>query len=980
MFTKNSLKARKFTAYQVILLLTVLIPAVAIAQQVGTEVARYPGSHKIVVHKDDVAGLEAIGRLRPSHVIDYPDRKVFIVKDTELRALTSRVKEKVSAKDDLNKIFLRDRVIDTTKPIPAVPQALKALPTTGDQLFLLQFAGPIKDEWLKEVKNQGKVQFVTYIPNNAYIVYTDGPTLQKLRALFKTQPFIQWMGDFHPAYRIHPALQQAAAGVPEDIKVTIQFVAHEGVATSVSTVKGKAKRVLRDVWTVGPYKNLVIVVSSVELSSIAVLPDVVNIERWVEPRLFGERQGQILANQLNAAGSQPTGPGYIAWLNGLGFNTNFNFVVNVSDSGLDRGRTTAANLHQDFLDGAGNSRVAYVQQVSGTTIDNTAANNNDTIGHGTIDHAIVGGFNNTPDTPGGGTDFEDGAGYQYGLGIAPFVQLGSSRIFNPGWTFPDHTELTNAAYARGARISSNSWGSTIPTGAYDTTSQEYDALVRDARPATASDGGQAGNQEMVIVWAAGNAGPGATTIGDRGATAKNTMVVGAGENFNATGDADGCNAVTAPPCCDNNDADDVRDMIGFSSRGPTQDNRVKPDISAPGTHIFGAASQDANFNGQGVCGGPDNVTAGYTPNEDNYYPPDNVNDGTHPGGANEPAQTLYTWSSGTSHSCPAVAGAAALLRQWFLNQGRPAPSPAMTKAYLMNSTTWMTGVGVNDTLPSNNQGMGRLNLAQTFDAVQRMLTDQTTILDNTGDTFTVSGSIRANTQPFRVTLAWTDAPGATVGNAWVNDLDLEVTVNDGTGPVLYRGNNFNNNISQPGGASDLQNNVESIWLSAATTGNFTVTVRGSNIAGDGVPNIGDSTDQDFALVVYNASASIGQQISVVLDPDVRLKDGDTTTARATVTLAGVPQAGKTVKFRTGDITQATVSPQSALTDANGIATATVTGKSWKPHSTTLTAEVDSVSDTIPVRVPDLSLIGIVLLVLFLLLFILLRKQSTVSQR
>jgi hypothetical protein len=113
---------------------------------------------------------------------------------------------------------------------------------------------------------------------------------------------------------------------------------------------------------------------------------------------------------------------------------------------------------------------------------------------------------------------------------------------------------------------------------------------------------------------------------------------------------------------------------------------------------------------------------------------------------------------------------------------------------------------------------------------------------------------------------------------------------------------------------------------------------------------------------------------------VRLKDGDTTTAKATVTLAGVPQAGKTVNFRTGDTSQATVSPQSVLTDANGIATATVTGKSWKPHSTTLTAEVDSVSDTIPVRVPDLSLIGIVLLVLCLLLFIRLRKQSTVSQR
>jgi hypothetical protein len=304
----------------------------------------------------------------------------------------------------------------------------------------------------------------------------------------------------------------------------------------------------------------------------------------------------------------------------------------------------------------------------------------------------------------------------------------------------------------------------------------------------------------------------------------------------------------------------------------------------------------------------------------------------------------------------------------------------MTKAYLMNSTTWMTGVGVNDTLPSNNQGMGRLNLARTFDGVERMLTDQTTILDNTGETFTVIGEIWANTQPFRVTLAWTDAPGSTVGNAWVNDLDLEVTLDQGTGPVLYRGNNFNNNISQPGGASDQRNNVESIWLPAGITGDITITVRASNLAGDGVPNTGDATDQDFALVVYNASATNGLQISVVLDPDVRLKDGDTTTVRANVTLAGVPQAGKTVNFSTGDVTQATVSPPSVVTDANGIATATVTGKSSYPHSTTLTAKVANISKTIPVRVPDLSLIGIVLFVAFLLLFLWLRRESTVSQR
>src|SRR6185295_3769817 len=50
-----------------------------------------------------------------------------------------------------------------------------------------------------------------------------------------------------------------------------------------------------------------------------------------------------------------------------------------------------------------------------------------------------------------------------------------------------------------------------------------------------------------------------------------------------------------------------------------------------------------------------------------------------------------------------------------------------------------------------------------------------------------------------------------------------------------------------------KNNVESVFLPAGTTGDFTVTVRASNLAGDGVPGNGDPTDQDFALIVYNAS-------------------------------------------------------------------------------------------------------------------------------
>src|SRR4029453_15559090 len=43
------------------------------------------------------------------------------------------------------------------------------------------------------------------------------------------------------------------------------------------------------------------------------------------------------------------------------------------------------------------------------------------------------------------------------------------------------------------------------------------------------------------------------------------------------------------------------------------------------------------------------------------------------------------------------------------------------------------------------------------------------------------------------------------------------------------------------------------FLPAGTTGSFTVTVRASSIAGDGVPGNGDTTDQDFALVISNAT-------------------------------------------------------------------------------------------------------------------------------
>ena len=100
-------------------------------------------------------------------------------------------------------------------------------------------------------------------------------------------------------------------------------------------------------------------------------------------------------------------------------------------------------------------------------------------------------------------------------------------------------------------------------------------------------------------------------------------------------------------------------------------------------------------------------------------------------------------------------------------------------------------------------------------------------------------------------LVWTDAPGHGLGGstpAWNNDLDLSVTASGQT----YYGNNFNptSGWSQVGVLPDSMNNTEAVLLPTAPGGQVTITVTAANINSDGVPNSGDTTDQDFSLVVY----------------------------------------------------------------------------------------------------------------------------------
>ncbi|HWH69068.1 MAG TPA: S8 family serine peptidase, partial [Candidatus Sulfotelmatobacter sp.] len=678
-------------------------------------------------------------------------------------------------RDEYNVIELNAAPLDTTKAeVTVLRQTVTAF--TGKRLHLVQFAGPVQPAWREALVAAG-VQIVAYVPHNAYLVYGQAADLGRVQALAASAPHIQWEGPYQDDYKIHPAARSVdAKGKARRIgtdEFAVQLVADAPVNQATLALLDRLKLApLARQHAVLQYLNLVLRLNAADLKLVAAQPDVVSIQPYFPRKKLCERQDQILAGNL--AGAVPAGPGYLAWLAAKGFTqAQFGasgFAVDVTDSGIDGGTTAPNHLGLHVAGDLSNpSRVLY-NRLEGTPNAGSTLAGCD--GHGTLNAHIVGGFNDLAGFP-----HTDAQGFHYGLGVCPFVPLGSSVIFDPNnFTFPNYDNLQSRAYQSGARVSNNSWGAST-LGDYDVDAQNYDALVRDAQPA-GSTFASPGNQEMVIVFAAGNDGPGSQTVGSPG-TAKNVISVGAAENVQPMGGQDGSGV-------GDGQADSAEDIVSFSSRGPCTDGRHKPDLVAPGTHVSGGVAQAANaattgtaipcFNGEGVSGGIWGAKS---------FPA---------------SQEFYTASSGTSHSTPAVSGGCALLRQYFINEFAAPPSPAMTKAYLLNSARYLTGTSAQDTLWSDTQGMGEMDLGMAFDGTPRLVRDQlaTDLFTRSGQLRAWAGTITDTNRPFRVTVAWTDAPGSTTGKAYNNNLDLTVTV----GGTTYKGNVFSGPNSVPGGSAD----------------------------------------------------------------------------------------------------------------------------------------------------------------------------------
>ncbi len=377
-------------------------------------------------------------------------------------------------------------------------------------------------------------------------------------------------------------------------------------------------------------------------------------------------------------------------------------------------------------------------------------------------------------------------------GMAYGANLVTNNIFSGGVT--GDAAMMQWGSQHGAALSTNSWSATLngnPVLNYDSNAIAMDNAVRDA------DSGTSGNQALAIFFSAGNSGSGSSTVGSPG-LAKDVVTVGASQNAR-------CGSYVpiyqAGP--------DINTVATFSSRGPSQ-GRIKPDVCTPGTDVLSTESQDS----QATYGWDQSWTG-----------------------------TYYALDSGTSMSCPLTAGMGADFYQFYDTTFGAAPSPALIKAALINGAVDM-GLGY----PSNDQGWGRTNLKNSIEGPSggtvAFLDQSDTTPVGTGDVYEKLFSVSNSGVPLKITLVWTDPPGAAnCTSCLINNLDLEVLAPDGT---AYHGNQFTSNWSTSNASGwDVANNVENVFVQTPSTGLWTIHVKGTSVPT--VPS-GVTGGQDFALV------------------------------------------------------------------------------------------------------------------------------------
>jgi serine protease AprX len=511
--------------------------------------------------------------------------------------------------------------------------------------------------------------------------------------------------------------------------------------------------------------------------AVATHPDVLNMVEHVPPKLFNDVACGLLGVASVAGDTVPlTGAGQI---------------VAVADTGLDAD-------HPDFA-----GRVVKAVPLG------RPGDSSDPHGHGThVSGSVLG-----DGTASGGT-------YH---GVAPQATLYFQSLLDKrgglGGLPVSLTDLFEPAYEAGARVHNNSWGAATES-AYTIESTDVDAYVAERR-------------DMLVVIAAGNEGVAAEalhaqpgfvdwlSIGSP-ASCKNALTVGAARSSRTEG---GLSQHTygevwrtdypEPPIAKELVSGDPQSMAAFSSRGPCDDRRIKPDVVAPGTDIVSTRSSKAP--------------------EDSFW-------------ALVPGNEHYGYMGGTSMATPLVTGCAVLVRQYYTDVRKYArPSAALLKATLINGTRWLSGddaVADWPKRPNYHQGFGAVSLADSLPNTQAPglrlefldTWEQPNLqFQQTGDRFQFTVTVEEGL-PLRICLAYTDLPG----RGLQNDVSLLVA---GPGGRKFVGNA---DLPNPLTRSDADNNVEIVRVEEPTAGRYTVQVFARNLL---------RPPQDYALVISGKLAS-----------------------------------------------------------------------------------------------------------------------------
>jgi hypothetical protein len=465
-----------------------------------------------------------------------------------------------------------------------------------------------------------------------------------------------------------------------------------------------------------------------------------------------------------------------AWALGI---TGKGQIAAMADTGLDSG--AIATISADFAGAV----------VNGHNFGLGATNWNDPMGHGThVGGSIVGR---------GALSQGKIRGGAYEAGFVP--QSMWSPIIDNLTVPPQLSKLFETAYADGARVHSNSWGSGRNPGAYDSMAAQVDEYMHK-------------NQDFLVVFAAGNSGVDRNADGvidpnsmASPGTAKNALTVGASENLESSGGIQkfirelrsAPQSWPSEPISSSKVSDNENGIAMFSSRGPTADGRIKPDIVAPGTNILSARSH---------VKGSDLLWGEY--NQD------------------------YLWCGGTSMATPLASAAATVTRQFVETLGIK-PSAAMVKGILLATAKdlypgqYGQGTATQELKtqrPNNDQGYGRVDVAQILTLTKDSVIDYTEGLA-TGQVFEKEISLKAG-QKLVALLAYTDAPGSpAAAKALVNNLDLQITDQEGQTMAL----------------GDSVNNVEILEKTAQTEESLKVSVKAVDVP------MGSVGKQSFALVL-----------------------------------------------------------------------------------------------------------------------------------